>query len=226
MSAKRNVAAGLKLGNRLMPTRFLLFLALLGAGYWFWRWLSPGSDWRDAVAMAFDGAAAVFLVSLWPLLSDNSAKSMRQHAQDNDAGRALVLGLTTLLTVVVMAAITGELPSAQKHELAAIAKLVGTLLLTWLFANTVYTLHYAHSFYSRDKADGGDCGGIDFPGTKEPDYLDFAYFAFTLGMTFQTSDVSISNRSARRVALLHCAAAFVFNLGVIAFTINTLSGGG
>ena len=134
-------------------------------------------------------------------------------------------GLTTLLTLVVMAAITGEMPGAQKHEIPAIAKLVGTLLLTWLFANMVYTMHYAHTYYSKDAKDGGDSGGLAFPETKEPDYTDFAYFAFTLGMTFQTSDVEITNRPVRRIALLHCFAAFIFNLGVIAFTINTLSGG-
>lgn len=225
MTARQQEPAGLGLGNRLMPARFVLFLVLLVAGYFAWAWYDPVAGWKDTVAKAFDGATLVFLVSLWPLLSDSDAKSMREHARDNDAGRVLVLGLTTLLTVVVMAAISGELPNAQKHETLAIAKLVGTLLLTWLFANSVYTLHYAHMFYSPKPKDGGDCAGIDFPGTKEPDYLDFAYFAFTLGMTFQTSDVEISNRLVRRIVLLHCFAAFIFNLGVIAFTINTLSGG-
>ena len=63
------------------------------------------------------------------------------------------------------------------------------------------------------------------PGTDEPDYWDFVYFAFTLGMTFQTSDVSITDRRIRRVVLGHSLAAFVFNLGVLAFTINVLGGG-
>lgn len=211
-------------GNRIAPARFLLFLALLVGGYFAWSAVLPGDDWRDRAALAFDAAAAVFLSSLIPLLRDSDAEAMRRHAARNDANRLLVLGLTTLLTVVIMAAITAEMPGAQAGEALAIGKLVGTLLLIWLFANSVFALHYAHAFYLAN-AKGGDSGGIDFPGTKTPDYWDFAYFAFTLGMTFQTSDVNIRSRALRRVVLLHSVAAFVFNIGVIAFTINLLGGG-
>lgn len=215
----------LKLGNRLLPPRFLAFLVLLPLLWLTLRALHIGTDWRDLLAMSFDGAALVFLLSLYPLLRDSDPAAIRRHAQDNDANRVLVLVLTTGLMLVVMAAITGELPGAQNHEWAAIAKLVSTLLLAWLFANAVYALHYAHVFYAKDPEHGGDVGGLDFPGTKTPDYLDFAYFAFTLGMTFQTSDIRIALRPMRRIALLHCFAAFIFNLGVIAFTINAISGG-
>ena len=222
--AASEVKAAIGIGNRIAPARFILFLAVLIAGYFAYRQLLPVDDWRDGAAMAFDGAAAVFLVSLWPLLRECSAADMRKHAANNDANRALVLGLTTLLTLMVMAAITGEMKGAQSGDAVSIVKLVGTLLLVWLFANSVYTLHYAHCFYSKDPKKGGDCGGIDFPKTAHPDYWDFAYFSFTLGMTFQTSDVEISAGYVRKVALLHCFAAFVFNIGVIAFTINVLGG--
>lgn len=212
------------IGNRLAPARFLGFVALLVGGYLLVKTIAPGDDWRDGIAIAFDAAAAVFLVSLLPLLGASSVDQMREHAARNDANRVLVLGLTSLLTVVVMAAITGEMEGAQAGDIPAIAKLVGTLLLIWLFANAVYTLHYAHAFYSRDPEKGGDRGGLDFPESSPPGYWDFAYFAFTLGMTFQTSDVAITTTSMRKVALLHCFAAFVFNIGVIAFTINVLGG--
>jgi uncharacterized membrane protein len=216
-------AGGTSIGNRIAPARFLLFLALLVAGYLGYRAVVPASDWQDATAMAFDLAASVFLLSLIPLLRDSSAEAMRARAARNDAGRVLVLGLTGLLTLAVMAAITGEMKGAQSGEVLAMVKLVGTLLLIWLFANSVYALHYAHAFYLQDEK-GGDAGGMDFPGTKTPDYWDFAYFAFTLGMTFQTSDVDVRSRAIRKVALLHSFAAFVFNIGVIAFTINVLGG--
>ena len=103
-------------------------------------------------------------------------------------------------------------------------KLMATLLLIWLFANSVYMLHYAHAFYLENHEQGGDRGGIDFPKTRHPDYWDFAYFSFTLGMTFQTSDTDITSTQVRKIALLHSFAAFVFNIGVIAFTINVLGG--
>ena len=211
------------IGNRLAPARFLLFLALLPAGFFAYRAAFPPPHWGDAAAIAFDAAALVFLVSLLPLVRESDAAAMREHAAANDANRFLVLVLTTLLGFAVMAAIAGEMADARGGDAIAAAKLIGTLLLIWLFANSVYTLHYAHAWYARSD-NGGDSGGLEFPATVTPDYRDFAYFAFTLGMTFQTSDVTITASALRHVALLHCFGAFVFNIGVIAFAINALGG--
>lgn len=211
---------GATLGNRLAPPRFVLFLVVLVAGFFTFRHFAAAQSMTDTAAMAFDLAAVVFLLSLIPLLRDSSVAEIRRHAADNDANRMFVLAITTIVTMVVLAAISAELPRASGGDQVALAKLIGTLALTWLFANTVYALHYAHLYYSA--RDGADSAGIDFPGTKTPDYLDFAYFSFTLGMTFQTSDTQITGRSIRRIATLHSFAAFVFNIGVIAFTINAL----
>ena len=221
----------LMLGRKLAPPRFLAFLALLPLGtiahhHWIGHWLAP-QTWTQSLVAGFDLAALAFVLSLLPLLREGGADAIRSRADANDANRTVVLLMTTLLTVVIMAAIAGELPAARNGEAYAVAFLILTLLLTWLFANSVYALHYAHDFYSPHPGQSGaDCGGIDFPGTPEPGYLEFAYFAFTLGMTFQTSDVAITAPRIRAIALLHCFAAFVFNLGVIAFTINALGGGG
>lgn len=211
---------GVALGNRLAPPRFVMFLVLLMAGLFGFRHFGSARSMLDAAAMAFDLAAVAFLLSLVPLVRDAEVADLRRHAADNDANRALVLAITTIVTMVVMAAISGELPRASGGDRIALAKLIGTLALTWLFANAVYALHYAHLFYT--SKDGKDAQGVDFPGTDTPDYLDFAYFSFTLGMTFQTSDVEITSREVRHIATLHSFAAFVFNIGVIAFTINAL----
>lgn len=218
------VLAQWQLGKRLAPPRFILFLVLLAGGFLLWKNLFGGHSVPDSLAMGFDFAALAFLASLWPLLLECDADAMRRHSAENDANRLLVLALTSVLTLVVMSAIAGELPQAAKGDVAAKIKLLATLALTWLFANSVYTLHYAHEFYARnaDKDAPGDLGGIEFPGTEMPDYMDFAYFSFTLGMTFQTSDSQITSRGIRRIATLHSFAAFVFNIGVIAFTINAL----
>jgi uncharacterized membrane protein len=213
------------IGRHIAPPRFLAFLLLLPVGAFGWHWLYPAHGWRDSLAMGFDGAAAVMLVSLLPLLGEVSVPEIRRRAEANDANQVLVLLLTTVLTVVVMAAITGELAGARAGHAVAVVKLVATLLLIWLFANSMYTLHYAHEFYD-ETPEGKDAGGVEFPGTPTPGYSDFAYFAFTLGMTFQTSDVAITSPAIRRVTLLHCFAAFVFNIGIIAFTINALGGVG
>lgn len=220
---KRDRTTLSSIGHRVGPPRFLLFLALLPVGFFAYRAVFDSPHWGDAVAMAFDGAALVFLVSLIPLVRGSDVTDMREHSADNDANRFLVLVLTTLLGFAVMAAIAGEMRGARNGDTLAAAKLVVTLLLIWLFANSVYALHYAHAWYTRSET-GSDRRGLDFPDSNAPDYYDFAYFAFTLGMTFQTSDVSITARPMRHAALLHSFGAFVFNIGVIAFAINVLGG--
>lgn len=208
----------LGIGNRIAPLRFILFVVgAIGAAAALTMWLTL----QQSVMAGFDIAAAGFLVSLWPLFDDDAAQ-MRSRSQANDANRAVLLGITGLVMIVILVSVGFEL--SGKPNGLAIALVIGTLAIAWLFSNTVYAMHYAHLFYAREKGKRSDCGGIDFPDTKEPDYWDFLYFAWTLGMTFQTSDVSISSRHVRKVATFHCLAAFVFNLGVLAFTINTLGG--
>ncbi|GAA4761711.1 DUF1345 domain-containing protein [Novosphingobium ginsenosidimutans] len=210
------------LGNRLAPPRFIAFALLLPVGAGLWAWLNPVAPWQDALAMGFDLAAAVFLLSLLPLLRHFPVAEMRRHADENDANRTLIVVVSTLLALVVMAAISGELAAASAGDGLAMGKLLVTLVLAWLFANSVYALHYAHSYYFGSEAKGDHRGGIEFPGTPNPDYSDFAYFAFTVGMTFQTSDVQITAPAVRRLVLVQSLASFVFNIGVIAFTINAL----
>lgn len=215
----------LVLGRHVAPPRFLAFLVLLPlAGLAHFRLFSP-HEWKTSLAIGFDVAAGVFLVSLIPLLKESGAHAIRARADANAANRIVVLAVSTLLMGVVMAGIAGELPGARRGQGPAIVALVATLLLIWLFANAVYALHYAHDYYTaHPREPGKDTGGIDFPGGAEPGYADFAYFAFTLGMTFQTSDIAITATHTRSVALLHSFGAFVFNIGVIAFTINALGG--
>ena len=216
-------AAGL--GNSIAPPRFLMFIALLAGGIAAYRLAWPSDGLLDGVALSFDVAAAIFLASLIPLLSDSSPEIIREHAIRNDANRVFILVFTSVLTLVAMAAIAGELKQARAGHILAIVTLVGTLLLVWLFANTIYALHYAHVYYARNEKTGEDAAGIEFPGTPSPDYGDFLYFSCTLGMTFQTSDSNIRSSIIRRIVLLHSFAAYIFSIGVIAFTINVLGGG-
>ena len=200
------------MGNRIAPPRFVMFVLLFAvASAGATVWLTAG----EATMAGFDVAAAVFLASLWPLFGSKTA-DMRKHAAANDANRVLLLGITGLVMLVIQVAVAVEL--SGKPTPAAIVLVIATLVLAWLFSNTIYALHYAHLFY------GPSAGGLGFPGTKQPDYWDFVYFSYTLGMTFQTSDVEMSDNTMRRVATGHCLAAFVFNLGVLAFTINVLGG--
>lgn len=211
---------GVHLGKRLAPPRFVLFiivfLAGLAAGI-------PALGWGRGAMAAFDLAATVFLVAIATLLKRNEAAQIRRVAVANDANRVLLLAITALIMLIVLVAVHGELKG--KNDSVAILLVIATLVLAWLFSNVMYALHYAHLFYQPDDDGEGDQGGLEFPKTEEPDYWDFAYFSFTLGMTFQTSDVDITGRGMRRVVIGQCLAAFVFNLGVLAFTINVLGGG-
>ncbi|ARS28656.1 DUF1345 domain-containing protein [Sphingomonas sp. KC8] len=205
------------IGNRIAPARFLLFALLAIAGG---TTAATFVEWRQAIMLAFDGAAILFLLSCLPLFR-READAMRASAEQNDANRAGLLAVTGAVMLVILVAIASELTLKQATQPGVAVLIVATLVIAWLFSNFVYTLHYAHMFY-RQAAGGGDRGGIEFPHTHEPDYWDFTYFAFTLGMTFQTSDVVIADRAVRRVATAHTLAAFFFNIGVLAFTINVL----
>jgi uncharacterized membrane protein len=206
------------LGNRIAPPRFIAFALLAAAGI---PVAASLLDWQRGVMLGFDIAAAIFLLSCLPLLMRGSPASMRQSALHNDANRAVLLAITVGVTIVVLVAVAAELSQAQRSDMATTGLIVGSLAIAWTFSNSVYALHYAHLFYTRGKG-GTDSRGLDFPGADEPDYWDFLYFAFTLGMTFQTSDVEIGDPRFRRVATFHCLAAFIFNIGVLAFTINVL----
>ena len=213
MAGKRTI------GNRIAPARFILFFILLAGGTaGAWTQLNPAS----AVMAGFDLAAAVFLVSCIPLLNDE-AEVMRRASRDNDANRVVLLALSVVLSLVILVAVAGELAGGQPMTALETALVVATLILAWTFANVVYALHYAHLYYS-GKDGGKDHAGLDFPGKRpEPDYWDFLYFSFTLGVALQTSDVCITSPGIRRVVTLHCIEAFVYNLGVLALAINILA---
>ncbi|WP_312489226.1 DUF1345 domain-containing protein [Sphingomonas sp.] len=222
MTTSRWQRLQIRIGERIAPPRFLAFALILALASLI---LSPQFGMTRGILAGFDLAAFLFLASLVPLLRQGQAAKMRARAERNDANRAVLLVFCGIVLFVVLVAVGGELRG--RSSVVTIALVVGTLILAWLFSNIVYALHYAHLFYSagdKDKA-GGDAGGLQFPDTAEPDYWDFLYFSVTLGMTFQTSDVAIASRRMRRVVTGQCLAAFVFNLGVIAFTVNVLGGG-
>lgn len=212
-------AEGTALTRHVAPARFLLFAAafLLGGGGTAWFGAHP----RTALLAGFDVATLVFLAACLPLLRSEPER-MRRRSTENDVNRAGLLAISVLLSLVVLFAVGTLIASPGPLGGTDVALIVATLALAWLFANSVFTLHYAHLYYLQKR--GGDQAGLDVPGTGEPGYWDFLYFSFTLGMTFQTSDVTISGAHMRRVALGHCMAAFVFNMGILAFTVNALGG--
>ena len=99
-----------------------------------------------------------------------------------------------------------------------------TVVFSWLLMHGVFGLRYAHTYYGdSDTAEGEHAGGLDFPGERLPDYRDFAYFSYVIGMTCQVSDVTVESRKMRRLVLLHGMLSFGFNTVILALTINTVS---
>ena len=203
------------IGNTIAPWRFLLFLALLVAGVPVGHQLLH--RWALGGMAAFDVAAAIFLLVCLPLLSTREAGEIRGHAAANDANRRMLLVITGIVMAVLLVAIAAETVGHSPQPLTK-ALVILTLVLAWLFSNTVYAFHYAHLAYGEGMAPVG----MEFPGTPQPDYWDFVYFAFTCGMAFATSDVQVTSQRVRKIVTIHCLAAFGFNIGVLAFTINVL----
>jgi len=144
---------------------------------------------------------------------------MKSRARNLDDGAVAVLIVTISAAVVSLFAIILELSATRSlaPEMRIIHFAFGmfTLICSWTFVHTSFGLHYAHEFYVDDSS-----MSLVFPGTTEPDYWDFMYFAFVIGMTSQTSDVAIASRRVRRLVLTHGVVAFFFNAALLALAIN------
>jgi uncharacterized membrane protein len=207
------------IGNMVAPWRFIMFVLMLVAAVW------PASRLLGSIPLgidaSFDVAAATFLASCWTIFAIEDPREIERIAQLNDANRTVLLVVTVIVLAVLLIAMAAQTVGGSPDSVTK-ALIIITLILAWLFSNSVYALHYAHMAYIDPPA---GCDGFRFPGTEEPLYWDFVYFAFTCGMAFATSDVEVTNQSIRKVVAFHCLAAFAFNIGVLAFTVNLLASG-
>ena len=204
---------------RIKHGRYLLFLVVLLAASWPAAVLLRP---EEAIAAAFDIAALVFILSVIPLWHDGPPPDMRFQSERDDGGQGSLLLLTVGIVSVMLVTVALLLKDKEALGALEIALLVGTLLIAWTFSNLVFAFHYAHVFYSSG-AGNRDDGGLDVPGTKEPVFADFVNFSFVLGMTCQTADIAITSPRMRRIATIHGFIAFVFNLGILALTVNVVA---
>jgi uncharacterized membrane protein len=193
--------------------------------------LLPAS-WAPALrgVIGWDTATALYLVLVAILMATSNHDQMRRRSAIEDEGRWVILALTSgaalvsLLAIGVLVSGTKDLPTDQRLGPCALGGL--TILLSWLFIHTLYAVHYAYDHYrdARPNPDGTASGGLSFPGARDPDYWDFCYFSFTIGMTAQTSDVAICGCALRRLTLVHGIISFCFNTILLALTINIAAG--
>jgi uncharacterized membrane protein len=178
---------------------------------------------RIAIIGAWDVAALVLLLSSWWIIARGNADETKKRASAEDPGRgvlsllALVSSLISFFAAALLIHQTGDYDVLRE---LAVGICLAAPALAWLLTHSVYTLRYAHLYYEAD--DPGS--GLSFPGDEPPDDLDFAYFAFTVGMCFQTSDVEITSKRLRRAVLFHALLSFVFNTAVIALALNLALG--
>lgn len=175
-----------------------------------------------ALLAGFDAGALIFLSLLLLRFNRETAEKMRHRAADNEPDHHSLVIIALLIVAVILTAVWVELAGSGHRSTQGIILAACTLSLAWLFTNCLFALHYAHNWYLGGS--DGDRGGLSFPGNDEaPDHWDFAYFAFVLGMTFQVSDVVITSKAMRRLALFHAMLAFVFNIAVVALSVSLVA---
>jgi uncharacterized membrane protein len=179
--------------------------------------------------MAWDFAVIVYLGLAAHLFASEHLDRMAADAAAQQEGEWTIFWLTLAAITFSFVAIIGEfagiardMPSGPRNLHLLLVAI--TLFVSWLMTHTTFAFRYAHEFYQIDPGGSGISGGLEFPGEKRPDYLDFMYFALVLGMTFQVSDVQITARKFRRLAAAHGLLGFLYNAIIVALTVNLAAG--
>ena len=193
--------------------------------------LVPSMSGRLRFIVAWDVGVTVALLAMIIGLRNASPERMRAIAARQVTGKWTVLGLTVVAASASLVAIAAEVPllktAEQVEQIARLALVVLTIVLSWALINTIFALHYAHDYYYCPSAkDLGRVaeGGLVFPGGGHPCYGDFVYFSFTIGMTFQVSDVQIVDPYVRKLAITHGIISFFYATGILALTVNLVAG--
>ena len=205
--------------------RLMLSLAVGAASYL----LLPGPWPLEASAralLAWNAGALLYLALAVHMVWGDDAEGMRRRALTQDEGRLVVLAGVVLSAAAVLLAVNTQLAEAKgmqgTQRTLHIALAALTVLSSWAFIQLLFALHYAHDFYlarARKQPDP-----LSFPGTADPRYGDFIYFACVIGTSGQTADISFQGSALRGVGTLHCVLAFFFNATLLALTINIAAG--
>ena len=188
--------------------------------------------------MAWDSGILCLLLLAWSIIVTAHPNQIKQRAQTQDTNRAfigilvVIAAVASLFAVVFILGTSKNLPREVLGLHVALSSV--SVIGSWAMVHTVFALRYAHYYYGTRRSvrshpnpqtqpQEEHRGGLDFPGGKLPDYWDFAYFSFVLGMTFQVSDVEITSRLIRRLALIHGLLSFAFNTVIVALSINIIS---
>jgi uncharacterized membrane protein len=173
-----------------------------------------------ALLVGWDICGALYLTLALQMMAASGVSHMRRRARFQDEGQRAILVLTALAALASLAAIFALLSTSHGNTrgMTEIILATATIVISWAFTHTMFALHYAHEYYDEN---GGHGGGMEFPGGEaEPDYWDFMYFSFVIGMCAQVSDVTVSCKPIRRTVLAHSVVSFIFNAALLALTVN------
>jgi len=192
----------------------------------FWNRLTA----PELALAAWIGCALTIIVLNWIIILTSHPREVKKIAKIQDSSRTFLFvfiitaSLVSLVAIIFLLKLSKGISEVSKNEHILLA--ITAVFISWWLVHTIFSLRYAHLFYDTDTDDGGSKkgGGLDFPDTKEPDFLDFIYFGFVVGMTFQVSDVQITDRNIRRLCLVHGLISFAFNTAIVALSINVISG--
>lgn len=177
--------------------------------------------WQAATLIGWDVGALLFISWIWWRVGGLDAEATKAHANREDPSIRLTELIVLSSGVALLAAVGLALIRAGMATGAMKAYLIGlgvlSVALSWGLVHTVFSLRYARSYYSQP------VGGIDFNEDDPPTYLDFAYLAMTIGMTFQVSDTNLTNKKIRRIALSHAMLSYLFGAVIVALVINVVS---
>ncbi|GAC1302598.1 MAG: DUF1345 domain-containing protein [Mucilaginibacter sp.] len=187
-------------------------------------------SWPAVTLFTWIGFALMVIILDWAVIITSHPREVRKIAKIQDSSRTFIFLFVIAASLISMVAIVFLLKSTKGHSAAGVNRhillAIGAVFISWWLVHTIFTMRYAHMYYDTDTDDGQkkEVGGLIFPDENEPDYLDFVYFSFVVGMTFQVSDVEISSRQIRRLAWLHGLLSFGFNTAIVALSINVISG--
>lgn len=177
--------------------------------------------WQAAMLIGWDAGSLFLIVWTWWAVWDMNAEECKTHANREDPSARLTELIVLSAGVALLAAVGEALIRAAHATGATKAYLIAlgllSVALSWGLVQTIFTLRYARSYYS------GPVGGIDFNESDPPTYLDFAYLALTVGMTFQVSDTNLTTKGIRRVALSQALLSYLFGAVILALVINVVS---
>ena len=169
--------------------------------------------------IGWDVFTALYLVLVFTIVFGSGIAHIRRNAVLQDEGRFAILLVTALGSFASIAAIVFEL-GGQNHSAPQLGLATLTIALSWAMVHTTFALHYAHEYYRGSKP-----GGLAFPASgdgprENPDYWDFVYFSFVIGMTAQVSDVGVTDKIIRRTATAHGVVSFIYNTALVALMVN------